>query len=482
MKLIKCALFLLFLFVVEIKSSILTIEPLYNVCFPTTRNELPLPFEDKVHLKKSVTCKGINHVSQILENVAHDVEEIIILESDIFSEDVGWKDTKLELVLSIKLIRSFFNSAVVEWMSSMEQLQFLTLWNSTNSFAVRNDNINITTLNLDLTSFKNLQMVHISQVNITDIKIKKTDKIPQLHLAENVFECGNDFIWLLDAQRKSPQRVNLTDTYCFMKRVTVKVAHPLIYSLKGKPFISVIEYKKEAKVNCPPKCICELKGMLTVQRPQLNVDCIGLNMTKLPEVIPKGSSRCNFSYNLIEDLTPLYTNRVYDKVAMMVLSHNHIDFLDPTLFPEILMKRRDAGFWLDHNRLTKFPAEPVKKVYDDLLLEKRYMPQFFLGHNPWMCTCDYVGQFQNLIYQHMYDIFDSREISCSKDDPYNPDVMILALDTGTLCDTEPLIDKLDIANILLGLVLIGLIIDFLYRKYQYKKNRRLPWIVTKFQL
>lgn len=82
----------------------------------------------------------------------------------------------------------------------------------------------------------------------------------------------------------------------------------------------------------------------------------------------------------------------------------------------------------------------------------------------------------------MYDIFDSREISCSKDDPYNPDVMILALDTETLCDTEPLIDNLDIANILLGLVLIGLIIDFLYRKYQYKKNRRLPWIVTKFQL
>lgn len=56
---------------------------------------------------------------------------------------------------------------------------------------------------------------------------------------------------------------------------------------------------QEAKENCPPLCLCELKGMVTIDRPQLNIDCIGLNMTKLPDIIPKGSSRFNLSHNAV---------------------------------------------------------------------------------------------------------------------------------------------------------------------------------------
>lgn len=33
--------------------------------------------------------------------------------------------------------------------------------------------------------------------------------------------------------------------------------------------------------------------------PLLVVDCIGLNMTKIPDVIPKGTARCNFTYNFV---------------------------------------------------------------------------------------------------------------------------------------------------------------------------------------
>lgn len=81
----------------------------------------------------------------------------------------------------------------------------------------------------------------------------------------------------------------------------------------------------------------------------------------------------------------------------------------------------------------------------------------------------------------MYDIVDERDIRCSTDDQYNPGVRVLTLDTGTLCTKKAQVNTWDVVNIMLSLFLLVLLCDLFYNWHQYKKNGKLPWIVTKFK-
>ena len=251
----------------------------------------------------------------------------------------------------------------------------------------------------------------------------------------------------------------------------------VLYTMRNYPMQAVMDFKRDATQNCPDKCECKLTGIYSMSRPQMNILCQGRNLTKIPEVIPQGASNCNFSYNFITDLSPLYDNPHYENVPMIILSYNYVSHLDPVKFPEMLHRKKDSMIQLNNNMLTHFPAKKVKRIYDNWNMKNRFRPQISLGLNPFVCSCDYVKDFQDFLTQYKFEIPDIKRVRCDPNDPYNPDILITAIDVENLCSSKAKLGIINIFSIIFAIIIVLLIMDCVYHSWKYKKTQKLPiWV------
>ncbi|KAK7074300.1 hypothetical protein SK128_008126 [Halocaridina rubra] len=451
-----------------------------------------------------VTCQGIVALGDVLGYLKEEQRSRVTVITTLKSD---FRDLSLDRLTHFTSLHTliFNQSRISTWnlpkLRNVPKIKVVILddcWNTYNLLSpVRNASLHFTPRMFDgIPALEELYLVNCYVSNMTAESFRNFTSLKTLSISKGGIGCEPQMEWVLDWMAEGRVIVD-NDTICFVPKNLKEGGGVLVmsmfYSFSGHPFLLIMGHRKETKKHCPKVCTCVVQGFNYKRNgqsrndPIINIDCINAGLTELPEV-PPHSTRLNFVNNSITDISPLFVNKVYRNVTSVRLDNNRISHVDGDLFAEFLKDRpHDLFISLTNNNLTTLPVKQILRFYKDdegTGISKRFKPHIGLGSNPWNCSnCAFLPEFQELVYFQYYKWENSRlfdDIRCATGGDSQNGPMIITLDMQSMCAPDPpLLEAIDILNLVLGILMIFFLANFIYNIYQYKKHSKLPWIVTK---
>ncbi|XP_045477096.1 protein singed wings 2 isoform X2 [Harmonia axyridis] len=252
----------------------------------------------------------------------------------------------------------------------------------------------------------------------------------------------------------------------------------------GKSLIEIAKFIREIEDECPLKCSCSMPKVVIepeteVLEPIISVDCSYKGFSVFPETLPSKTKTLYLQGNEISSISPLRTNPLYENILDIFLDYNKISSVEEL----------EGSLWLTQfrvlslrgNRLSQIPSYAI----DNALRQNSNMPnavRLRLGGNPWRCDCPFTPVFQEMLQKFSHQISDLMEIKCSYvEGDENSMVPIIGLSRSSLCrfPSEYSVQALDLINVILVFLIIGVLAKLAYDYYHFKRTGRVPWIVTK---
>ena len=111
-------------------------------------------------------------------------------------------------------------------------------------------------------------------------------------------------------------------------------------------------------VDCPPHCHCWVRSWDDAVR----VECMNMNLTQLPRVLPEHTKELNYSINLLVGL-PRDLPQYFDSIEVIDFSHNNIKGISWEMFNKMSDLRI---LHLHDNDITILPR-PVNSLFSSVL-------------------------------------------------------------------------------------------------------------------
>ncbi|XP_037908656.1 toll-like receptor Tollo [Hermetia illucens] len=281
--------------------------------------------------------------------------------------------------------------------------------------------------------------------------------LPEFYIGGNPFQCDCNLDWLQKTNvesRTQPKLMDLSSIYCKLLYNRGKTYVPLIEA-KSNDFLCKYEthcfalchccdfYACDCKMECPSGCTCYHDQSWTANV----VDCSRAGYdSQLPAHIPMDSTQLYLDGNHFEEigshafigrkkLKILFLNhsrieRIHNRtfyglreLEVLQLNHNSIQQLNGNEF-EGLENLRELYLHynkiitidnftfaqlhhlktlrLDHNAIVEFAVWNLPPYLVDLRL----------AANPWLCSCEFIGNFRDYINRHDF-VLDKTKIRCT---------------------------------------------------------------------
>ncbi|XP_068250457.1 protein singed wings 2-like [Palaemon carinicauda] len=452
-----------------------------------------------------VVCSSVRSLDDVMVHIAPEKLKKITSITYTQSNFTSFTLDSLADLPSLESL-SFNQSFVAEWLPpkapsvpKVTSLILIDCWNDYDLLSPkRNPSLRFKNDMFDgLQSLEHLYLVNCYVSNMTAEPFVNLTSLEKLHITGGSgIGCEQEMEWVINWMEAGKAEVS-NDTICFVARDRRQGGRGLLvmsmsYSFKDHPFLLIMGHRKETNEHCPKECTCVVEGYnfkrngLRTKNPIINIYCDNASLTALPDIPPR-STRASFSGNNITDITKVFTSENYRMISSVLLQHNQISHLDSDLFVKFLNGRsQDFHINLSHNNFSTLSARQLLSLYKGVDSKNSYhKPLIDLQFNPWDCSdCSFIPAFQELVYHQFYyrekgpKFYDN--IRCTEGNHYFSGQMIVKLDVESLCAPDPpVLQTIDIINILLGLIIILFVANFAHNVYQYRQNSKLPWIITK---
>lgn len=329
--------------------------------------------------------------------------------------------------------------------------------------------------------FTFMAKVNLSYVNMADNNIETLDintfrlnanalkkPLPNFAISGNPFFCDCNMEWLqhmnkIDGTIQYPQIIDLSDVVCKLSFKRHSSYLPLSMS-KSSDFLCkygshcfalchCCEFDAcDCEMVCPDNCTCYSDQTWNTNI----VDCSSHNFSSMPAVIPMDVTDLYLDGNNIFQLTShtligrknmrviylnnsnihVINNRTFNGLLILKTLHleqNHLKTLHGYEFEtlvhleELYLSNNKIGYIanitfqnlksltilnLDHNLIKEFQVWNLK--WNPRLTNVR------LGHNPWICDCDYLGSFHEWLRSVSSSIQDLGSIQCHSNQSAGP--------------------------------------------------------------
>ncbi|XP_011154131.1 protein halfway isoform X1 [Harpegnathos saltator] len=235
-----------------------------------------------------------------------------------------------------------------------------------------------------------------------------------------------------------------------------------------------VRYLSSLQTECPKgdtwHCQCNVSRLDIVEgKPPtfaVYVDCSGIQLTELPEKLPRNTITLNVSYNNITVLDDLSTNPCYEHLREFYADYNNITSIN----------KLEGSKFLDNYALLSLRYNKIKSLPTYILSPNVYNKNFAtlssrlvkFGGNELHCDCN-TAKFLKAWLQTR--ILDADEVMCE-----NVKEKVVDLDASKMCVYPG--DWTDYIYYIIGIevmILIGLIVKVSYDYWVLKTAGYLPW-------
>ncbi|XP_015122047.1 protein halfway [Diachasma alloeum] len=237
-----------------------------------------------------------------------------------------------------------------------------------------------------------------------------------------------------------------------------------------------VRYLSQLQTECPKgdnwQCQCNFRRMDIVEgkSPTLavNVDCTGMQLTELPDRLPRNTIALNVSYNNITVLDYLSTNHWYEDLREFYADYNNISSINKLEGSKFLDNY--AFLSLRYNKIKSLPTYILSLNGPD----KNYAlsKAVKLGGNALHCDCNTAKHLKGWLQAR---ILDADEVLCEKIKE-----RVTELDASKMCvypgDWTDYIYYIIATEVLL---LISLVAKVSYDYWVFKTAGYLPWPANK---
>ncbi|XP_034251700.1 protein singed wings 2 [Thrips palmi] len=252
-----------------------------------------------------------------------------------------------------------------------------------------------------------------------------------------------------------------------------------------RPVMTVMALLKRVAAECPADdaCSCELTRLVRDARndapakaselvPIITVNCSYRGLGAMPGSLPANTTTLLLRGNKISSVRPLVDRHA--SVLDVYLDNNAVESIADL----------EGSPWLTNFRVLSLRANKLQQLptyaLDNALERNEHAVRVYLGLNPWLCDCQFMPTFQELLAKYKSLIADWDDIRCAEvegDD--NSMKKIHGLSRSAVCREEPQVTALDLLNGALGASLFAVLAKLSYDYWQYRQYGRLPWIATK---
>ncbi|KAI4495539.1 hypothetical protein M0802_008551 [Mischocyttarus mexicanus] len=236
-----------------------------------------------------------------------------------------------------------------------------------------------------------------------------------------------------------------------------------------------VRYLSLLQTECPKgdswQCQCNFRRLDIVEgKPPtlaVNVDCSGIQLTELPEKLPRNTIALNVSYNNITVLDDLSTNPCYEDIREFYADYNNISSINKLEGSKFL--NNYALLSLRYNKIKSLPTYILSLNLYDKSFSSRLVK---LGGNELHCDCN-TAKYLKVWLQTR--ILDSDEVLCE-----NVKEKVIELEPSKMCvypgDWTDYIYYIIATELIL---LISLIAKVSYDYWVFKTAGYLPWPANK---
>lgn len=237
-----------------------------------------------------------------------------------------------------------------------------------------------------------------------------------------------------------------------------------------------VRYLSLLQTECPKgdtwQCQCNFRRLDIVEgKPPtlaVNVDCSGIQITELPEKLPRNTIALNVSYNNITVLDDLSTNPCYEDIREFYADYNNISSINKLEGSKFLDNY--AFLSLRYNKIKSLPTYILSpNTHDKSFTSSRLVK---LGGNELHCDCN-TAKYLKVWLQTR--ILDSDEVFCE-----NVKEKVIDLEPSKMCvypgDWTDYIYYIIATEVVL---LISLIAKVSYDYWIFKTAGYLPWPANK---
>ncbi|XP_012272897.1 protein halfway isoform X2 [Orussus abietinus] len=236
-----------------------------------------------------------------------------------------------------------------------------------------------------------------------------------------------------------------------------------------------VRYLSLLQTECPKseawQCQCNFRRLDIVEgKPPtlaVNVDCSGIQLTELPEKLPRNTIALNVSYNNITILDEMSTNPCYEDIREFYADYNNISSIN----------KLEGSKFLDNYALLSLRFNKIKTLPTYILApnaHKNFVSSRLvkLGGNKLHCDCN-TAKFLKVWLQTR--ILDYDEVLCE-----NAKEKVMDLEPSKMCVYPG--DWTDYIYYIIGtevILLVSLIAKVSYDYWVFKTAGYLPWPANK---
>ncbi|XP_040568947.1 protein singed wings 2 isoform X2 [Lepeophtheirus salmonis] len=235
-----------------------------------------------------------------------------------------------------------------------------------------------------------------------------------------------------------------------------------------------LEFNETLRKRCPQNCICLT---ININRPLLvKVSCVGLNLTKLPDVLPPNTSDLDVSYNKLKSIGELRTNRDYHNLSKLRAVKNKITSLSD-LRGSPFMRNRPTTINFQNNSITHFDVDLMGPLLSEMRNKNFHgSVDFLFFGNPLDCNCKNLTKLQQFLYKYKLYFRDADLLACGVDQ--SP--ILIQIDYTQFCETS--IDYMWIVIVGELILLILVLSRLTYDVINYRRSGELPWLAKHMYL
>ncbi|CAB4054655.1 unnamed protein product [Lepeophtheirus salmonis] len=199
-------------------------------------------------------------------------------------------------------------------------------------------------------------------------------------------------------------------------------------------------------------CICLT---ININRPLLvKVSCVGLNLTKLPDVLPPNTSDLDVSYNKLKSIGELRTNHLRGSP---------------------FMRNRPTTINFQNNSITHFDVDLMGPLLSEMRNKNFHgSVDFLFFGNPLDCNCKNLTKLQQFLYKYKLYFRDADLLACGVDQ--SP--ILIQIDYTQFCETN--IDYMWIVIVGELILLILVLSRLTYDVINYRRSGELPWLAKTY--
>lgn len=312
-----------------------------------------------------------------------------------------------------------------------------------------------------LANLYNLSILDLSHNDLSDVPRFKKEGIVILDVSDNkLLLCSH----LYDALKRTELHFkNENETFCLSSKTFHWFNSTELVPLNQ--VISVHQLRKECSINCT----CEPYRLDIVPgKPPtfaVFVNCSGLQLSSLPEILPPNTIALNISNNNITSLELINDEPSYQNLRELDADNNQITSIVPLEGSKFISNF--VALSLRNNKLKSLPTYILSNIFD-----RNYnFRHVNLGLNKLHCDCNTAKVLKEWLLSKQKHIPGFDEIYCD-----NMEGRVLDLDPAKLCQSQQ--DWTDYIYYIITaevLLLVFLIAKVSYDYWVFKTAGYLPW-------